>query len=277
METPQAQPIPKKIQFHCALSKDTAGILCTFQCNSKEELDKHINQGHKSFPCADKDCKVECENLDHLSNHVATMHKSKQMNDSSEIKCNNCEMKFKTKSELLDHIKVHKSYKLCKNYALNKCGPESECRYKHMILPPGVHICYKCGVTSASKTDIMRHIRAKHGDEICHNFILNRCEYQSCMFSHNTSSAPSVEKIPERVMVTPSAPLEANFGNLSTIGPVVGTEERAQPHMEGLSPQQQEMIKQVAVKQITMYMEQMLPQILAQITDSLTKKTPAPQ
>ena len=94
------------------------------------------------------------------------------------------------------------------------------------------------------------------------------------MFSH----VIHVEKISERKMVTPSAPTEADFVDLPTIGPVVRTEERAQPltpRVEGLSVQQLEMIKQVTVKQITMYMEQMLPQILNQITDSLTNKTPA--
>ena len=91
------------------------------------------------------------------------------------------------------------------------------------------------------------------------------------MFSH----VKHVEKISEREMVLPSAPTEADFVNLPTIGPVVRTEERAQPQVEGLSVQQLEVINQVAVKQITMYMEQMLPQILTQITDSLTKKTTA--
>ena len=77
-------------------------------------------------------------------------------------------------------------------------------------------------------------------------------------------------------MVTPSAPTEADFVDLPTIGPVVRTEERAQPltpQGERLSVQQLEMIRRETVKQITMYMEQMLPQMLAQITDSLTNKT----
>ena len=93
------------------------------------------------------------------------------------------------------------------------------------------------------------------------------------MFSH----VKHVEKRSEREMVLPSAPTEADFVNLPTIGPVVRTEERAQPQLEGVSVQQLEVINQVAVKQITIYMEQMLPQILAQITDSLTKNTTTSQ
>ena len=163
---------------------------------------------------------------------------------------------------------------------MNNCGPQIECRYQHTILPPGLHICYKCGVTSPSKTDIMKHIKSKHGNEICHNFLRNRCEYQRCMFSHNNSHAPNVESVPEREMVTPSAPREADFVNLPTIGPVVRIEERAQPQTpqeEVLSPQQQEEMRQVTVRLVTMHMEQMIPQIIAQISEAMTKKTFTPK
>ena len=123
-------------------------------------------------------------------------------------------MKVKNKNDLIAHIKIHKSYKLCKNYAVNKCELESECRYNHDIF---LRICYKCGVKSSSKTDIIKHIKTKHGNETCHNFLLNRCDYQECMFSHERSSAPSVESIPEREMATPSAPAEPDFLNQPTI------------------------------------------------------------
>ena len=123
----QSKPIQKTIQFHCALSNETSGILCSFQCNSKEELDKHIKHGHKSFPCSDRDCSVECDSLDNLANHVSTLHARKHLYMTADIICNICEMKFQTKSELIDHIKIHKSYKLCKNYAMNNCGPQIEC------------------------------------------------------------------------------------------------------------------------------------------------------
>ena len=164
------------------------------------------------------------------------------------------------------------SYKPCKKYAVNKCGVQSECRYSHVILPPGVNVCYKCGVTSSSKTDIMKHIKSSHGTEICHNFLLNKCDFDNCMFSHSISNGLNVEIIPERDMVTPTAPTEEDFVNPPTTGPVVRTEPRAQPltpQVERLS--QEEAIRQVAVNQISMHMEQMLPQIMAKIIEAVTQ------
>ena len=268
---PQNEPVQKIVQVHCAL--DLRGPLeCTFQCNSKEELERHITKKH-TLTCTV--CPVQLNNLNDLAAHMNSLHKK-----SEDIICNICEMKVQTKSELIDHIKIHKSYKLCKNYAMNNCGPQIECRYQHTILPPGLHICYKCGVTSPSKTDIMKHIKSKHGNEICHNFLRNRCEYQRCMFSHNNPHALNVESVPEREMVTPSAPREADFVDLPTIGPVVRIEERAQPQTpqeEVLSPQQQEEMRQATVRLVTMHMEQMIPQIIAQISEAMTKKTFTPK
>ena len=81
-------------------------------------------------------------------------------------------------------------------------------------------------------------------------------------------------------MVTPSAPREADFVDLPTIGPVVRIEERAQPQTpqeEVLSPQQQEEMRQATVRLVTMHMEQMIPQIIAQISEAITKKTFTPK
>jgi hypothetical protein len=223
-ETPQGPLIQKKIQLHCALSNLASDILCTFQCNSKYDLDKHINENHRIFPCADRNCSVECDSLDNLAKHVATSQKIIQNINTTEIKCNICELKFQTKGELMEHIKTHISYKTCKKYAVNQWGIQSECRYNHVILPPGVQICFKCGETSESKTDIIKHIKSSHGTEICHNFLLNKCDFKDCMFSHPVTIALNVEKTPEREMETPSAPNEEDFIDLPTTGPVVRTD-----------------------------------------------------
>ena len=271
-ETPQSQLIQKKTQHHCALSNLTSGILCDFQCSTKEDLEKHIGEKHTIYPCADRNCTVECNTLDKLAMHVATLHKRPLSKNAVQIKCNQCETKFQTKDELMEHLKSHKSYKPCKRYVENKCGTENECRYKHVILPPGVQVCYKCGVTSSSKTDIMKHIKSSHGTKICHNFLLNKCDFDHCMFSHAIPSEIYVEITPEREMDTPTAPTEEDFFNLPTTGPVVRTEPRAQPlnpQVKGLSGE--EAIRQVVVTQISMHMEKMLPEIMAKITEAITQ------
>ena len=97
------------------------------------------------------------------------------------------------------------------------------------------------------------------------------------MFSHTSSSVINVETIPERIMSTPSAPTEEDFPNLPTIGPVVRTESRAEQEQETTKPVlwgsivAQGQIRQVAVKEISMHMEQMLPQIMAKITEAITQ------
>ena len=105
-ETPQIPPTKKKEQYHCALSNQTPGILCIFQCNSKTELDKHIHEEHKIFPCT-----KECNSLEILANHAAAVHKKEENKMSTEIICNICEHKCQTKCELMEHIRTHKSYK----------------------------------------------------------------------------------------------------------------------------------------------------------------------
>ena len=167
---------------------------------------------------------------------MSTFHQRIQNINTAEIKCNICDLKFQTKGELREHLNTHISYKSCKKYAVNKCGTQSECQYNHVILPPGVHICYKCGVTSESKTDIIKHIKSSHGDEICHNFLLNKFAFDHCMFSHPMTSALNVDRTPEREMETPSAPPEEDFINLPTTGPVVRTEPRAEQEQETARP-----------------------------------------
>ena len=292
-ETPQIQPTNKKEQHHCALSGRTSEILCTFQCDSKIELDKHIKDEHRIFPCADRSCTVECTSLDKLAKHVTTVHKREENTMSAYLTCNICEFKCQAKVKLMEHIKTHRSYKLCKKYAVNKCEVESECRYGHVILPPGVQICYKCGVTTSSKTDLIKHIKSKHGAEICHNFLANKCDFEKCMFSHIVPSAQSVEKIPERKMATPSAPTEEDFLNLPTTGPVVRTEPRAQQEQETtslynprsvlwssiltqqpitvprMSEEAQNKIKKMATHVIESQIKELLPQILTKVIADL--------
>ena len=55
-------------QFHCALQEETA---CQFQCNTKEEVDSHVEEIHRSFPkiqCTD--CSLNFKNIEDLSRHT---------------------------------------------------------------------------------------------------------------------------------------------------------------------------------------------------------------
>ena len=144
---------------------------------------------------------------------------------------------FPSKNDLNGHIKeTHKTHKPCNKFPGNRCEyDDDECRYRHIILQQGEHICYKCGEITTSRTNIMNHIKEIHGNILCHKFLLNKCTYFSrCLYSHSGTPGQCVERTPAREMVTPSAPLEEDFPSLPTSSPMVGAGARAQPR--GPSP-----------------------------------------
>ena len=76
-EGPQPKPEQKNTQIYCSLSSKTPNILCTFQCNSDNDLKKNIEKSHPTqerFPCAVQNCSEEYNNLYRLANHVSTAH-----------------------------------------------------------------------------------------------------------------------------------------------------------------------------------------------------------
>ena len=112
-KTPQIPPTQKKVHVNFSLSNITSGMLCTFQCNSENDLYKHIKEEHNKvvFPCADRNCAVEGNSLDIIAKHVTEVHKREDKVIGENINCIICEIKFQSKGVLMEHIKTHKSYK----------------------------------------------------------------------------------------------------------------------------------------------------------------------
>jgi hypothetical protein len=119
-------------------------------------------------------------------------------------------------------------------------------------------------------------------------FLANKCDFEKCMFSHTVSSAINVEIIQERIMATPSAPMEEDFINLPTTGPVVRTEPRAEQEQEtarpvlwsslvaqgpktvpNLSEEALNKIKKMTTQVIESQIKEMLPQILTKVAAAL--------
>ena len=120
------------------------------------------------------------------------------MKHGYEFKCDNCDIKFNNQTNFDAHIREnHLTYKPCKTFATNECEYEGECRFRHIILQRGQHICYKCGVIFNSKTDLTRHIKNVHGNEICKKFKENKCQYGSkCHFKHTQIVQRQEQAIP---------------------------------------------------------------------------------
>ena len=72
LETPAPEPV-KNSQFHCALNNTPT---CLFQCNNREELNRHIERIHNTktqLQCSV--CMIFLRDLDALANHKNMAHK----------------------------------------------------------------------------------------------------------------------------------------------------------------------------------------------------------
>ena len=180
------------VLFHCALSiysPDTPE--CTFQCDTKLELDKHIRLNHNKktqLPCSV--CKIYLTDLDDLAKHMTEKHKNG-------FPCRNCEIVYDKKEELDKHIfEEHISYKPCRNFATNNCEYGEKCRYKHIVLKPGEHLCYKCGDMFERKSILLNHIKNFHNDP-CLKYLEGNCTYgRRCIYSHTEIIVQDVVRTP---------------------------------------------------------------------------------
>ena len=100
VETPTPEAVPKTSQFHCALSYlPECTPECTFQSETKIELDKHIERNHNrntQLQCSV--CMIYLIDLDTLAKHMTMAHKNenqmtKHMTETHEngFLCRNCE------------------------------------------------------------------------------------------------------------------------------------------------------------------------------------------
>ena len=192
MEPNIEAPVIKGQQFHCALQDAPA---CEFQCNTKAELDDHIIKTHRNktqLQCTV--CNMNFRDLDNLAEHMKKDHKKKEQVDS-QYTCRSCNEKFETKSDLDIHIKEdHISYKPCRNFATNNCDYNEECRYYHIILKSGEHLCYKCGLKFPKQSILFNHIKNLH-DEPCLKYLEGKCTHGNrCLYNHEGTHVQNVKK-----------------------------------------------------------------------------------
>ena len=144
------------------------------------------------------------------------------------------------------HKHKHKSYKPYKHFANNECEYEGGCRFSHKILQRGQPVCYKYGDILSSKTELIRHIRSEHGNEVCKKFKENDCDYGSkCLFQHINGIVRQAQAIPTQ---QDFQPLQAP----------------AQPHRLVFQEHQ--------TSQIPLNIMNMTPQIVSQIVIALTQQ-----
>ena len=157
IETPTPEAItPKQIQ--CALEGNNCEDTdCTFQCNIKEDMERHIDLKHQrkqQLQCTV--CNLYFRNLDDLARHMGVAHRTGQEVEP-QVKCNRCGLEFPNKNEIENHLMVdHKTYRPCKKFAEDNCKKD-KCRFPHIKPQQGQEVCYQCGNIFMSKTDLINH------------------------------------------------------------------------------------------------------------------------
>ena len=123
---------------------------CNVTCISKNELDTHIIEHHKSLKC--NQCGESIVDRNKLKEHMIESHKSykpctKYKNDNcnevpcrfnhiilqaNEEICYRCETRFRSKTDLIKHIKEQHGNIVCHKFIQNKCERSSEeCIFSH--------------------------------------------------------------------------------------------------------------------------------------------------
>ena len=199
-EDPQTSPTAKankkelKRRFICNK--------CNKDHNNSEELEDHLD-----IHCEDGDytcdtCLFQCNKIQLLKHHLQNSpgHSSGQVRGRAAQKCNICEEKFLTKTDLMTHVDlVHPSFKPCRDYQRGICK-RTKCRYKHRIIKEGNCVCFQCGKDFNDKLVMMKHIKLNHGSAICKMFQNNMCDREDgteyeCWFTHSKNIDASKKTI----------------------------------------------------------------------------------
>ena len=121
------------------------------------------------------------------------------------------------------------------------------------------------------KRDLLKHIKEANGQEICHRYLGNKCTVRRCIFSHNVSNAPNVDRTSQGRVA--QVPTQAYFHSLPTAGPVVWSRVVAKgtkpPTVHKLSEEAQNEIRNMTTHMIETQIKDMLPKILATVTAAL--------
>ena len=169
---------------------------CDLDHKSSDDLEEHIDTHYEDGDFACDTCLFQSNKMKLLKNHLLNSpgHSSGQVRGKPAIKCKFCEERFIDTKLLVRHKnKNHKTYKICDYFKEGKCK-RSPCRYSHKVIKEGNCVCFHCGKEFSQKHDLYNHRKSDHKNEVCKNFMVNKCERteEECWFSHvknvNTSS-----------------------------------------------------------------------------------------
>ena len=187
---------PKEFQHKNYLishMKNHDSVIGSHACPSCQEVfSNHTDLENHLQMHSDGDWLCDKCDLQFNTREARTKHKNVAHNNNPENECKFCEMKFTSRSTLNRHMmENHYSFKPCSKFAVNKCEFDNDCRFNHVILQDGQHICFKCGNKFNDKTVMIKHVIEIHGKTPCKKFMMNQCRFPSsqCFFSHEMRQA----------------------------------------------------------------------------------------
>ena len=184
---PQSQSQKKSVKmFKCEV--------CDNKFTTNHHLEEHMKTIHTNdgdWRC--DDCPYQTNTSDSLKKHIdITHHTSHQIprtkttsSPVNQIKCNFCDEKFATTSDMINHRKTsHKTFKPCRN--LLNCQYQDKCLYNHNKVDENTLICYACGEQFKTFNDLMVHRKKTHDPIQCLKFSKNACNFadDKCWYMH---------------------------------------------------------------------------------------------
>ena len=151
---------------------------CDYTTDSDISLSSHM-LSHESFKCSVNDCSFESTSEETVNAHIA-LH----IGEITPFKCTKCDLRYKTDSELMDHIIIHGS----KDVIIHKCStcgyiPDSEASWStHVLSHESYKCCVKdCDFKSTSEETVNAHIELHTGEILSHKSY--KCNMKDCDFN----------------------------------------------------------------------------------------------
>lgn len=132
------------------------------------------------------ECDYPAQDICDLGAHVYEIHSSESYDDL--ISCHYCEVKLKTKDDLMKHRKeFHRErVSICRNFIDRKCYWADSCWYIHEN-PTVMFKCAFCDKEFHIKSELMNHIKRKHKSKVkkCYKSANRECKYDNCWYMHD--------------------------------------------------------------------------------------------
>ena len=195
--------------------KEQTKKVCTFFWNDRKAKDVDKGRNISKIASENEEQMYNCEQCSFqstistaLSKHMNITHRTKHEQSKDTYKCNDCEMQFSTKWNLMHHRQEnHEVTEVCEYFQKGKCKfmPPKICWLLHTKQAPqsiecNMIECYVCKEKFRTRNGMMRHRKQFHIEVVpeCKEFSIGQCDFagqeKMCWFKHTENSSKSHEQ-----------------------------------------------------------------------------------